>query len=256
MNRFYTLVFALSMISFVGFVVAEDDPWKIDASKIVIPPFSLFDRNDDGAFTKDELPPNDPTAEKFFNQVDQNHDGKVTRSEYRRYSWVIQVAVLKQSVESNNAQLIEFSALPLFCMFDMNGDKVVTRDELGDNLSLNRLFDIQDTNKDGKISRGEFLAATKKYQEITNKMPDNGKAVVPIMAIFDFIDGNKDGKITKSEFPEKNQKLMKLFGLLDLDNDGVLTDKEAENAVKTYLEKLNTAADEMLKEDPKQKSPE
>ena len=89
--------------------------------------FRQYDRSGRGVFTIEDYP--DRAA---FDILDQNHDGVVTRAEYRDVSHLADV----------------------FRSLDLNGDGVVTRDEWRTDSGT---FSRMDRNKDGVISRDEFL---------------------------------------------------------------------------------------------------
>ena len=71
----------------------------------------------------------------------------------------------------------------------------------------NQLFNSMDTNKDGAVSKQEYLDSHAKK--------------------FDAMDKNKDGKITADEMPTKNKgKPNVLFNEMDVNKDGVVTKQE------------------------------
>ena len=71
----------------------------------------------------------------------------------------------------------------------------------------NALFTSMDTNKDGAVSKQEYLDYYGKR--------------------FDAMDKNKDGKITADEMPTKNKgKPNILFNEIDANKDGVVTKQE------------------------------
>lgn len=74
-------------------------------------------------------------------------------------------------------------------------------------LPPNQLFNSMDTNKDGAVSKQEYLDSHAKK--------------------FDAMDKNKDGKITADELPTKNKgKPNTLFNEMDVNKDGVVTKQE------------------------------
>jgi Ca2+-binding EF-hand superfamily protein len=74
-------------------------------------------------------------------------------------------------------------------------------------LPPNMLFSGMDTNKDGAVSKQEYLDSHAKK--------------------FDAMDKNKDGKITADEMPTKNKgKPNVVFNEMDVNKDGVVTKQE------------------------------
>lgn len=74
-------------------------------------------------------------------------------------------------------------------------------------LPPNMLFNSMDTNKDGAVSKQEYLDSYAKK--------------------FDAMDKNKDGKITADEMPTKNKgKPNILFNEMDVNKDGTVTKQE------------------------------
>lgn len=71
----------------------------------------------------------------------------------------------------------------------------------------NMLFNGMDTNKDGAVSKQEYLDSYAKK--------------------FDAMDKNKDGKITSDEMPTKNKgKPNAVFDEMDVNKDGTVTKQE------------------------------
>lgn len=82
-----------------------------------------------------------------------------------------------------------------------------------------RLFSQMDADKDGKITRDEFMAF---HVEPARTIRE---------ARFDQLDTNKDGKITRNEFMavqlEEARKIGKVrFNRIDRNKDGMLSEKE------------------------------
>jgi Ca2+-binding EF-hand superfamily protein len=127
----------------------------------------LMDGNGDGVITRAELMAylqqraTRRTAKRFA-RLDRNGDGKISRAEAGEAGW----------------QRIARS--------DADGDKAVTRRELSAHMAGRakrwqvRIFQRFDSNKDGRISRGERIAVT--------------------TARFKRLDSNADGNISRTEF--------------------------------------------------------
>lgn len=105
-----------------------------------------------------------------------------------------------------------------------------------------------DTNKDGTLTRDEFLQATKEIQAMRFKEKENTKWD----EVFQNIDLDGDGRLDFHEFiagavehtkilTKKNLQYM--FKLFDANNDGVIELDEFKNALPTQYRKT-------IKEDP------
>ena len=100
--------------------------------------FARFDRNGDGRITRDEF----PLDVTFFDRLDLNRNGVLTRSEIERA--IPNRAALEQQVGA----------------YDRNGDGVITRDEFpGDAATFARL----DRNRDGVLSSADRGKHVKKH---------------------------------------------------------------------------------------------
>jgi EF-hand domain pair/EF hand len=80
-------------------------------------------------------------------------------------------------------------------------------------------FDKADKNKDGQLSRAEFLAAAPQASALTANLQKTVTA----------LDANKDGRVTADEFRAPQ---LSLFDRLDTNKDGVLTLAERQAARK------------------------
>jgi Ca2+-binding EF-hand superfamily protein len=98
---------------------------------------------------------------------------------------------------------------------DANNDMVIERDEVPESgrAAFDRLLKLGDANNDGKLDFEEFRAMAGKLRALSPANPDRLKAM----------DKDGDGKVSKAEFtgPEA------LFGRIDADKDGFLTQEEA-----------------------------
>jgi Ca2+-binding EF-hand superfamily protein len=79
-------------------------------------------------------------------------------------------------------------------------------------------FTKLDTNKDGQLSKAEFMAAA----PTTPAQAPNGAAILTQL------DKNKDGKVTADEFRAPQ---LAIFDRADTNHDGVISDAERKAAV-------------------------
>ena len=104
--------------------------------------------------------------EKRFQEMDQNRDGRVSLAEY--------IAFFKEG-SPQRRQYVEYE----FRKYDRNGDGFITLEEHFRPVNLEDQFRALDTNRDGRVSRNEFLDAR---------------------IIFQALDRNHQGFITLEEY--------------------------------------------------------
>jgi Ca2+-binding EF-hand superfamily protein len=178
---------------------------RIDAA------FAKLDTNHDGFITKDEVSAMvaqrqqkmEQRAEHFdsakvFDHFDLNHDGKITTAE------VDSVRDKRAKASGSPAQQAHADGFRgWFARADANKDGTITRAEfdtiapqikariehagISRDSMMNRMFGMEDTNKDGRVSLAEMKQAA--------------------LARFDRVDLNHDGTIT----PQERQKAAQMF---------------------------------------------
>jgi Ca2+-binding EF-hand superfamily protein len=118
--------------------------------------FKAADKNGDGAISKDEAV-NMPGLAKHFDQLDVNHDGKLTREELQ--------AARGKMHGRHGEHMARFEQR--FKAADKDGDGALTKAEAeaGKMERLVKNFDQLDTNKDGKVTRAELQAAMGKHKQ-------------------------------------------------------------------------------------------
>lgn len=136
-----------------------------------------------------------------FKKADGNGDGRLTVDEYFTI------------LQNHNIQCSKEEILNLIEIADKNKDGYITRTEFLEGKVKNqvvveraeRAFNLMDRNKDGYISKQEMLQTTKK---LTEKQ---------IEAVFSRNDTDGDGKLSKAEFTDMmcNQSQLKKAILKD-----------------------------------------
>lgn len=135
-------------------------------------------------------------------------------------------------VKKGNKKATKKGAMAFDAM-DKNSDGQLDGEEIPERLKrgLARI----DTNGDGKISKDEFQAFTKRMEERRKEKgkakPDESSSDLKKESdeAFARLDVNKDGKLQKSELPEG---LRRIAEVADVDGDGALSREEMKDAGK------------------------
>jgi Ca2+-binding EF-hand superfamily protein len=147
-----------------------------------------------------------------FDQLDTNHDGKISRDEFQ--------ANMHPSKAAKNVEQI-----------------------------LKGVFESIDTNKDGSLDRAEVSRA---FADLLTKSCVKSQKTIKALIMdaglnpdltFDELDANKDGKITWEEFREKLQPafdafafLKSVFKQLDANADGAVSREELAGSIERILD--------------------
>jgi Ca2+-binding EF-hand superfamily protein len=158
--------------------------------------FERMDANKDGQLTRQEA---EAGTVRLFERLDGNKDGELTRVE----------------ADAGVAALRKDELGARFRELDTNKDGRLTADE---SKLPPRFFDRLDTNKDHAVSLDEFLA-----------QPDFGARRREFE--FDRADKNKDDKVTRAE---AEQAAKGRFDRVDANHDGVITRAE----LSEHIEKV------------------
>ena len=150
--------------------------------------FERMDANQDGQLTRAEL---EAGTQRLFERLDANKDGELTRAE----------------AETGATALRREELGARFRELDTNQDGRLTAEE---SKLPPRAFDRIDSNHDHALSLEEFLA-----------LPDFGARRREFE--FDRADQNHDGKVTRAE---AEQAAKERFDRLDANHDGVITRAE------------------------------
>jgi Ca2+-binding EF-hand superfamily protein len=162
--------------------------------------FERMDANKDGKLTRAEV---DAGSQRLFERIDANKDGEVTHEEAEAGAVAIR----------NEERAARFKQL------DANGDGRLTLEE---SKLPQRFFEKLDKNTDHALSLEEFSA-----------MPDFGAR----HREFEFAqaDKNHDGKVTKAEAADAAKER---FDKVDTNHDGVITRDELAAHVQS-MEKMH-----------------
>jgi Ca2+-binding EF-hand superfamily protein len=174
-----------------------------------------------------------------FGSLDQNHDGWLTRNEWKMSATEFNRLDVNRDNRISN---FEFQASPMgnsgraneqsdqqteqrFLAVDRNRDGWVTRAESGMSTAV---FNRLDTNNDNRLSRFEFdTAASDPYSPAPSSAPVNDR--------FTAADRNSDGWLTRSEWRGTETT----FTLLDSNRDNRLSRGEYDATVATNQPQAN-----------------
>jgi len=172
-----------------------------------------------------------------FDQLDANHDGKITRQEFK-----------EQLQPAKAAKVIGDMLKEVFDGVDVNGDGNISREELSG--AYGKLFDTTEA-RSGK--------------NWSTLLVDAG--LNPDFFVFEQLDDNGDGKVTWAEFSSKltaekkwvmepcggnaievvNAMLDQIFDRCDINGDGYITRDELSNEMEKVLETGETATGKSIK---------
>ncbi len=156
-----------------------------------------FDKNGDGALTKDELP---DRMQRLMDRADTDHNGHLTAIEIRAMASA-QTAPTGRPMGAGPNPAMRADLLVM--AIDLDHDGILSAEEIKQaSVSLKTL----DVNNDGSITPNELRP----------KADPKARA----LHMLEEWDTNKDGKISKAEAPDRMQAQFEKY---DTNNDGFLT---------------------------------
>jgi Ca2+-binding EF-hand superfamily protein len=138
--------------------------------------FKELDRNGDGFVTRNEW----PLAPASFDTVDRNKDGKLSPEE-----------LLTPNV-------VRREGMGQFASLDINGDRVLTRDEWQRGGAGFGRMEMLDRNRDGRITIPEF-------QALSSEAPWSPRSSLQEHRQFRLLDRNRDSRISRTEWTGPNE---------------------------------------------------
>lgn len=199
-RTWWAVALALGMCLLVGTAQAQQaegeregvERWQqVDVQHFL----NRFDRNDDKAISKDELP---ARLQDNFSKIDRNRDGKLDATELRAHA-------LRMNAAADQCQAC-------YVMIYRAQVDPVTLKDLQHSYQLMRSID---EDNDGKITAEEIRTAQKKVREHHAR------------SIFQDWDRNKDGRLSKDEV---SRFLAAHFDHIDRNKDGHIDREEMQQA--------------------------
>lgn len=165
----------------------------------------------------------------FFQEMDKNGDGKITADEAGERWERLGKADKDGDGGVTRMELVAAMAAagggPMFEHADKNADGKITQDEAGERWER---LGKADTDGDGAVSKEEFAAAMRQFQNAAAGAGAGGPVIRPEpREFFSKMDKNGDGALTADEVPGE------LWGKLskaDANTDGKVTPEELKTA--------------------------
>lgn len=228
--------------------------WKKLESEYLDPMLALdlkeYDKDGDGALTKEEAKAMDGFDAEEFDGLDANKDGKVTTDEFKTAykGFMKEMYDIEDGVEAVEEPEVSpevmKKAKAAFGEWDTDGDGFATKAEMNAASELKTganwwgqyiAFLAMDTDDDLKVSFDEFLKAG-----LASRAGEKGK-LYPVdekeacKEVWLGLDGDEDGKVTEAEW-KKAFPMSDEFAGADTDKSGDISKKEFWTLLKPSLE--------------------
>ena len=199
--------------------------------------FKRFDRNGDGALSKDELAAAMKSSGDSYSDVEVNAifslgDGEITPEEF---------VTLMSPSSSNIVQRLRkqyknmTDVKAAFKKIDVDNDGLLSKQEMMqsagnmfDREEVDAIFALGNINGDGELDMGEFISIMfPPTVEVAMQVSATFKTMDDIKQGFKLMDKDGDGQITKQEMAASghrfnNAQVDAVFSLGDVNDDGVL----------------------------------
>lgn len=172
---------------------------RADVTTQVKAQFATLDANKDGAITREEITTHHAARRKemqdrMFADMDANKDGAISKGEFDAHHKDM-AGHMMMDMDMADAADMPMPPPPPGMMAPDTPHKIVIKRKMmgspGGMLGEGRMFEMADTNKDGKVTESEALTSA--------------------LARFDRADTNKDGKITPDERRERRVEIRKVM---------------------------------------------
>lgn len=183
-----------------------------------------FDKNGDGMLDKDEMP---PFMARGFDKFDGDNNGKLDKKEVEQMlQGLRQRFPAGGDAKAASPAELDKHVDKMLEIMDKNKDGKISKDEAQGKLA--EFFDNIDRNKDGALDREELRAAAARALALRGGAGPEGRPGDPGPRVpdFDALDKNADGRLTRDEL--KGTPYLEQFDAMDTDKDGKLTRKEFE----------------------------
>merc|ERR1719336_2649177 len=203
--------------------------------------FKRFDRNGDGALSKEELTAAMKSSGDSYSEVEVNAifslgdvdgDGEITLEEFITLMSPSSSSIV-QRLRKAYKNLNDVKAA--FKKIDTNNDGLLSKQEMVessgnmfDKEEVDSIFALGDINGDGEIDMGEFISLMfPSAVDVAMQVSATFKTMDDIKQAFKLMDKDGDGHITKQEMASSghrfnNAQVDAVFALGDVNDDGVL----------------------------------
>ena len=203
--------------------------------------FKRFDRNGDGALSKEELSAamkssgdsySDVEVNAIFSLGDVDGDGEITLEEFITLMSPSSSAII-QRLRKSFKNLNDVKAA--FKKIDLDNDGLLSKKEMMqssgskyDSEEVDSIFALGDVNGDGEIDMGEFISLMfPSAVEVAMQVSSTFKTMDDVKQAFKLMDKDGDGSISKQEMSSSGHRfnaaqIEAVFALGDVNDDGAL----------------------------------
>ena len=219
------------------------DALKKEARTITNKQYELYDNNNDKILTKEEV--KGTVINRWFGAYDFNKDGVISTDEFEKnkFEYLLKLANEKRlkTRSSQDLDALKKKARTItsqsFKLFDINNDGILSVEESKANEGITTWFGAYDFNKDGSITKQEFLKnkidyLTSQYKK--KKKPRFNKTI------------RKTNYIPKPRFKYETLTVKELFKKFDVNGNDKIEREEAktENSFNTDFSRMDKNGDE------------